>query len=124
MAPNNDPPTILLVDDDDGLRMLVDSLLEENGYRVITASNGEDAFHLFQRHPVNTIALLLTDVTMPRMSGPELAHRLRQLQPGIQVLLMSGISHEASWGFDCVAKPFAPDRLLAWVRKALRATNQ
>ncbi|HEY6525419.1 MAG TPA: PAS domain S-box protein, partial [Solirubrobacteraceae bacterium] len=82
-------PTLLLVEDEPALRMLVVTMLEEEGYLILQAGNGLDAIAVAEHHR-GDIDLLLTDVVMPRMSGPELAQKLRGLRPGLEVLFMSG----------------------------------
>jgi len=80
-------PNILLVDDNhDGL-LVRRSLLEELGYRVQIATNGEDALTLFETHPFEVV---VSDYRMPRMNGVELIHRLRVLNPNVRVVLLSG----------------------------------
>ncbi|MGH2891926.1 MAG: PAS domain S-box protein [Solirubrobacteraceae bacterium] len=111
-------PTLLLVEDEPALRMLVVTMLEEGGYVVLQAGNGLDAIALAERHRGN-IDLLLTDVVMPRLSGPELAQKLRALRPGLEVLFMSGYNdsrlvhrgvEEAN--VNLLVKPFSPDELV------------
>jgi PAS domain S-box-containing protein len=121
----DEPPerrTLLLVEDEPALRTLVVTMLEEQGYRVLQAGNGLDAIELAERHrgPLN---LLITDVVMPRLSGPELAQRLRSLRPGLEVLFMSGHndSRLVSRGVEeakvnLLVKPFTPDQLFDRVR--------
>ncbi|HTU95014.1 MAG TPA: PAS domain S-box protein [Solirubrobacteraceae bacterium] len=119
-APFPDPqrPTLLLVEDEPALRMLVVTTLEEAGYLVLQAGNGLDAIALAERHR-GDIDLLLTDVVMPRLSGPELAQKLRALRPGLEVLFMSGYNdsrlvhrgvEEAK--VNLVVKPFSPGELV------------
>ena len=81
--------TILLVEDEIALRGAVDESLREEGYNVLVAANGSDALQMAKsyQHPIQ---LLITDVIMPFMSGPELAQSLRALQPAIRVLYTSG----------------------------------
>jgi CheY-like chemotaxis protein len=118
--PAQDPhrPTLLLVEDEPALRTLVVTMLEEEGYLILQAGNGLDAIALAERHR-GDIDLLLTDVVMPRMSGPELAQRLRALRPGLEVLFMSGYndSRLVHRGVEeskvhLLVKPFSPDDLV------------
>ncbi len=81
--------TVLLVEDEPALRALAVRMLEEEGYAVLQAGNGHDAIVAAERH-AGEIDLLVTDVVMPRLSGPELAQHLRALRPGLEVLFMSG----------------------------------
>ena len=103
------------------LRKLVVTMLEEEGYLILQAGNGLDAIALAERHR-GDIDLLLTDVVMPRMSGPELAQKLRALRPGLEVLFMSGYNdsrlvhrgvEEAN--VNLLVKPFSPDDLVVKV---------
>lgn len=86
-----DPPanplakTILLVEDDEMVRQFTGDLLKESGYQVLCAANGLDAFRLFSER-TDPIHLLLTDLVMPQMNGPELARRLRRIAPELKVL--------------------------------------
>ncbi len=122
-GPPQDParPTLLLVEDEPALRTLVVTMLEEEGYLILQAGNGLDAIAVAERHR-GDIDLLLTDVVMPRMSGPELAQKLRALRPGIEVLFMSGYndSRLAHRGVEeakvnLLVKPFSPDDLVVKV---------
>jgi CheY-like chemotaxis protein len=111
-------PTLLLVEDEPALRLLVVTMLEEQGYTVLQAGNGLDAIALAERHR-GEIDLLLTDVVMPRLSGPELAQKLRALQPGLEVLFMSGYNDSRlvhrgveETKVNLLVKPFSPDELV------------
>ncbi len=81
--------TILLVDDESDVRDLARDILTAKGYRVLEAGGGEEAVRVVQSHG-EPIDLLLTDVVMPGMSGPELAAQLRGQRPEMMVLYMSG----------------------------------
>ena len=117
-------PTVLLVDDDDSLRNLLQRILEEHGYHVLPASNGPDAIGLCREfwHP---IALLLTDVEMPGMSGFELAAQALRLHPGMKVLFVSGngagqLGRAAGFNADVLAKPFETSVLIRNITQLLR----
>ena len=110
--------TILVVDDDAAICKLTKVLLEKAGYRVLNASGGEEGLEIFQRHQSH-IALLLTDVTMPRMSGLELADRVRRLHSQVRILFMSGIPQVAIRGFGFIAKPFQPSELIGRIGEVL-----
>ena len=112
--------TILVVDDDCAIRMLVKALLETEGYAVLIAADAETALKLFDS---STVALLLTDVVMPDMNGPELADQLLRREPQLPILFMSG-SEDASRGFGCVAKPFTGAGLIRRVGEVLQSTVQ
>lgn len=117
MEPDKSTQTILVVDDDRAIRMLVKTLLEVEGYSVLMADGAETAMKLYDR---STVALLLTDVVMPTINGLELADRLLQREPQLRVLFMSG-SEDASRGFGCVAKPFTGAGLIRRVGEVLES---
>ena len=118
--------TVLLVEDEKGVREVARAALEKAGYRVLEASQGQEALEVAGRHE-GPIALLLTDVVMPEMGGPELARQLRQSLPGIRVLYFSGYAAgqdaRQAAGFDApfLAKPFRPATLVDKVREVLEA---
>jgi len=86
--------TVLLVEDEDGVRQLAREYLESSGYTVIEAEDGHTAMELAKMH-TGPIHLLMTDVVMPGISGRELAERVEQMRPGIKVLYMSGYTDQA-----------------------------
>ena len=113
--------TVLAVEDEPNLRRLVARILDGAGYEVLQAADGHQALTLAQQHP-GPIDLLLTDVVMPQLSGPELARHLRRLRPHVAVLYMSGYadSRLARRGVDephvhLIHKPFEPSALLRTV---------
>jgi PAS domain S-box-containing protein len=114
--------TILLVEDQDGIRDLVREYLEKNGYTVLHAANGSEALKIASAHE-GAIQLLLSDVIMPNVGGVELAHRLSRPRPEMKVLFMSGYpDHATSNGeiFDesaeVLQKPFLLDTLARKLR--------
>ena len=115
---------ILVVDDDAGIRGLVSRILAMNGYVVIAAEDAAQALQLANQHD-GPIALLLTDVSMPRIDGPTLAGRLKLERPDLRVLYMSAHSRETvvhRLGGDPVLwKPFTPEDLLEQVQESLSA---
>ncbi|HEX2223794.1 MAG TPA: ATP-binding protein [Thermoanaerobaculia bacterium] len=117
------PLTNLLVEDEDEVRAVLRQILTGKGYRVLQASSGEEALAMSRIHR-GAIDLLLTDVTMPNMKGPELASRLLQDRPRTRVLFISGYNEESfdenSGGY--LQKPFSPQRLAATVRAILDAS--
>jgi PAS domain S-box-containing protein len=117
--------TILLVEDEDMLRGLVREMLRKAGYLVLEARQGGEALLHCERH-AGTIHMMLSDVVMPQMSGPELAERLRRLRPGMKVLFMSGYTDEAIVhhgvlrpGVAFVHKPFTAEGLAAKIQEVL-----
>ncbi|HEX7180958.1 MAG TPA: ATP-binding protein [Thermoanaerobaculia bacterium] len=114
--------TILLVEDEDEVRKVLHQILTGKGYRVIQAGSGEEALAMTRLYR-GEIHLLLSDVTMPRMRGPELASRLLGERPRTRVILMSGYNDEWMTGGEmahtCLQKPFSPQVLTQMVRAAL-----
>jgi PAS domain S-box-containing protein len=118
--------TVLFVEDEVALRDLMHRVLTKGGYRVLAAGDGLEALALVEGHP-QRIDLVVTDVIMPRMSGPELAARLRARDPGIRLLYVSGYtadqlrSAQTDLGADAtlLPKPFTSDGLLRKVREVL-----
>jgi CheY-like chemotaxis protein/two-component sensor histidine kinase len=117
--------TILLVEDETVVRDLILTILQEQGYTMLEAQQGDEALALAQQHPA-PIHLLLTDVVMPGMSGRELAEQLQQLRPELKVLFMSGYTDDAvvrhgllTAQVEFLAKPFSPLGLVAKVRLVL-----
>jgi signal transduction histidine kinase/CheY-like chemotaxis protein len=119
--------TLLLAEDEASVRRLAQRVLERAGYDVIAAENGVDALARLDAAP-RTIDLLVTDVRMPEMSGPQLLDELARRQPGVRVLYMSGYAAE-ELALDTVsaeaflAKPFSPTELLEKVQRALLAAH-
>jgi CheY-like chemotaxis protein len=93
-SPSYGKETVLVVEDEEGVRTLVRDILEQNGYTVLEASHGAQALETSERHP-GPIHLFLTDVVMPEMSGRELVQRLAILRPASKVLFMSGYTANA-----------------------------
>ena len=115
--------TILLVEDQEQLRKMVGNVLRSYGYRVLEAANPGEALLHSERY-AGPIHLLLTDVVMPGMTGPELADRLKPLRPAMVVVFMSGYSERViadrlDLAGSYLAKPFSPEGLAAKVRSVL-----
>ena len=117
--------TVLVAEDEDGVRAPVRRILLAHGYRVLEASDGPSALHIAEHHE-GKIDLLLTDVVMPGMNGGELARRLRRIRTGIRVVFMSGYSTEAvathgvlSPGAAFLQKPFSVAELVGRLREVL-----
>jgi two-component system, cell cycle sensor histidine kinase and response regulator CckA len=117
--------TILLADDDDGVRLLASAVLRASGYTVLEARDGEHALDLARAHQ-GPIHLLLSDVVMPKMGGRQLAATLVAERPGLRTLFVSGYDaepHRQSGplaGEAYLAKPFGPTVLASRVREVLR----
>jgi two-component system cell cycle sensor histidine kinase/response regulator CckA len=117
--------TVLLVEDQEGIRDLVQEFLQRKGYTVLHAVDGDDALRIAGEHK-DQIHLLVTDVVMPNIGGQELARRLTPLRPQMKVLFMSGYPEHASLGEEAVdrnvpvlLKPFLLDTLARKVRSVL-----
>jgi two-component system cell cycle sensor histidine kinase/response regulator CckA len=116
--------TILVVEDDQQVRGIAGRILREHGYRVIEAAGGEEALRAVAGEP-GPIDLLLSDVVMPGIGGPELARHLQQIQPGVRVLHMSGYTSgiggpdQGAALPELIEKPFTAAQLLARVRALL-----
>ena len=125
VARHDGSETVLLVEDEAGVRELARRMLERAGYRVLDAATGPDAEAIFAGHP-GSIDLLVTDVVMPGMSGPDLFRRLAVAQPGLKVVYISGYATEAmvrqlklDRGQPHVQKPFTADQLVSHVRAVI-----
>jgi signal transduction histidine kinase/CheY-like chemotaxis protein len=121
--------TVLLAEDDDAVRTLTRSLLESCNYTVLEAATPGAALEICRTHN-RTIHLLLTDVIMPEINGPELSRRALALRPEMRVLFMSGYAGDSAAPdgevFDAsnfIAKPFSLDALIAKVREVLDASR-
>ncbi|HXE89372.1 MAG TPA: PAS domain S-box protein [Terriglobales bacterium] len=119
--------TILLLEDDHGLRELAVRVLRSSGYTVLEAGNGEQAERVCREHS-GDIHLLLTDVVMPGQSGPEVARRLSPVRPAMKVLYISGYAPNAiveqgtlGPGAAFLHKPFTPSALLEKVQQVLES---
>jgi CheY-like chemotaxis protein len=125
-AAAGDPPcgkeTILVAEDEPGVRNYVRQILEQRGYTIVAAGNGREALAAARQYP-GEIQLLLTDVVMPQMGGVELARAFEAARPDARILCMSGYS-ERLWpgahaGHNYIQKPFTPTELLRQVRQVL-----
>lgn len=119
--------TVLLVEDDDAVRRLATTALKRFGFTVLAASAGDEALRVASENP-ETIGVVLTDVVMPGMSGPQLVAALRERFPRIKVVFMSGYTDDAVVRHGLLAadvsflqKPFTPSALAETIRRALDA---
>jgi nitrogen-specific signal transduction histidine kinase len=109
--------TILIVEDDPGIRDLSAKILSRQGYDVLTADGGDEAREISERHD-GLIDVLLSDVMMPGMNGPMVAEMLTKMRPGLKVVFMSGYTDDAvvrhavmERDVPFLQKPFTPERL-------------
>jgi two-component system cell cycle sensor histidine kinase/response regulator CckA len=115
--------TVLLVEDDNGIRLLARLALQPHGYTVLAAANGDQALEIARQH-LGTIDLLVTDIQVPGIRGPELAERIASLRLGIKVLFMSGgiAGHENLPAKAALLdKPFSIESLARKVKEMLDA---
>ena len=120
--------TILVAEDDQGTRTIVERILRHAGLNVVVARDGAEALGVVETGEVR-IDLLLTDLMMPRLTGPALAERVRALFPRLPVLFMTGYAEDTvrdlgsvSFDRDVISKPFSGDALTARVEELLRVT--
>jgi CheY-like chemotaxis protein len=132
-APRPEPleggETILVVEDQEALGEVIREGLGDLGYRVLLAGDGETALELAQRHE-GDIHLILTDVVMPQMSGPDLARRIESIRAGIKVLFMSGYTSDVlgykgamDRGIQIIEKPFTNQALARKLREVLASAD-
>ena len=123
-APNS-TATILLVEDEEGVRAVLHELLTGLGFEVLQAANGAEAMDLARGH-AGVIDLVITDMVMPVMSGQELARKLADVRPGLRILYMSAFASNiyspsalANALADYISKPFDLDTFVGKVRELL-----
>jgi CheY-like chemotaxis protein len=115
-------PTILVVDDEPGIRTMIQFELSQQGYDILTAESGAKALEILNGRTVN---LILTDMRMPQMDGLELVSRVRQILPTIPIVLMTGFVEERVRKVQeqkvsgTLNKPFTIDQLAEMVHKVL-----
>jgi two-component system, cell cycle sensor histidine kinase and response regulator CckA len=122
--------TVLVVEDEEGVRRLLRHVLESRGYQVLEAADGEQALRVY-RETDGRVQLVLTDMIMPRMGGRELALRLTEMVPDLKIVFMSGYTDdvllrtgELGRGMSFLQKPLRPETLAAKVREALDAPSR
>jgi CheY-like chemotaxis protein len=130
LAPSRQPAaSILLVEDNDNLRNLLQRTLEGAGFSVLSASDGAEAFRLCQQHD-GAINLTVSDIVMPQLNGLQLTERIRAARPEMKFLFITGFAGEfpelrelIKNGGDILEKPFLPSELMAKAEKLLNQEN-
>jgi two-component system, cell cycle sensor histidine kinase and response regulator CckA len=126
-APNSTVQTILVVDDNALVLKTVIAILGDAGFNVLSASDGGAAIQLAGER-VGAIDLLLSDIDMPQMSGPDLGERLKQDRPDLHVMLMSGGLNGnllvLNYGWAYIQKPFVGSKLVEMVTHVLNSENR
>ncbi len=124
-APRGLGETVMVAEDEDGLRTLLGRVLSGSGYQVVSARNGAEALEA-ARSRGGKVDLLLADLVMPRMNGAELAETLARMQPGLKVLFMTGHTEDAQvqerlveGDVELIHKPFTGETLLGHLRRLL-----
>jgi hypothetical protein len=127
-APLGGNETVLLVEDEAALREFLREVLEASGYSTLVASDGAEALQIADAH-AGPIAITVTDVIMPGMTGPQIVELVTQARPEMKVLYISGYSDESvvrhgliGPGRAFLSKPFGPEALLRKLRESLDAT--
>ena len=120
--------TVLIVEDEQGLRQLVAKVLQGQGYQVLEASNGREALRLFHERKDAPVDLVLTDMVMPEMSGQVMAEWLQTTHPDVRILFTSGYTDcgfvkdgEVRSDINFLAKPYTTTVLLQKVREVIDA---
>lgn len=126
ITPAKPDATILIVEDEEGVRTLTQYTLKQAGYTILTANDGKEGVEVFQKHH-DDISMVLLDMTMPRMTGEEAFREMRLIHPGVRVLLTSGYNEqEATTRFagkglaGFIQKPYRPQELLTQIRAILQ----
>ncbi len=123
----NTSETILVVDDNEAVLRTVVAILERAKFRVLSADCGSDAINLAAQTE-GTIHLLLSDVDMPEMSGPDLGETLKKTRPEIHVMLMSGGANGnllvLNYGWAFIQKPFVPAKLVQMINAVLDSPDR
>ena len=121
---------MLVVEDEPTLRHLARSVLELQGYKVLSANNGQDALHAVRDHKGSPIRLVITDVVMPQMGGKVMAEWLKTANPDLKILFTSGYTNDAitqegmlPQGVEFLPKPYTPRTLACKVREMLDALS-
>jgi DNA-binding NtrC family response regulator len=126
-SPEEKLETILVVDDSEEVLQLCVSILKGANFVVLQATNGDDAIKLSTEY-AGKIDLLLCDVKMPKMSGPDVGEILKKLRPDLHVMFMSGYSGGdmlvLNYGWAFIQKPFVPTKLVAMINVVLHTPDK
>jgi len=124
-ARSAEPRTILLIDDEQSVRSIVMKILQRASFKVLEAESGEAALKIVGSH-AGAIDLVVTDLHMPGLNGPEVVKKLATLRPGLKVLFMSGYAEHdvvaqtgVSGGANFLHKPFSGQQLTSAVKAAI-----
>lgn len=124
-APSSGTETILVIEDEPMLLELLEILLSTNGYQVLTASDGEEALRIYHER-YRDIALVLSDMGLPKLGGWEVFQRMRELNPRVRSILASGYLDQhlrsdllAAGAKDFIQKPYVPDEILKRIREVI-----
>ena len=116
---------ILIVDDEPSVRKLAGAILMRSGFRTITAADGREGIKIFEEQR-RDIKLVVSDLMMPQLDGPGMLRELRQIEPAVKCIIITGLGEEnriaeaKSAGADLILnKPFSSDQLLANVKQLL-----
>jgi two-component system, cell cycle sensor histidine kinase and response regulator CckA len=127
---NKSAGTVLVIEDEETLRMAVSRMLRKRGFEVIEAADGRTAVDLFQAHKGSIDAVLL-DLTLPHLSGREVLGELRQMRPGVKVIVTTAYNEgsawkrlygQQAWGF--LRKPYDVSELVELLREACERGRQ
>jgi DNA-binding NtrC family response regulator len=120
--------TILVVDDNEAVLDLVVTVLQRANFRVLSSDSGPHAIELCERTD-ETIHMLLSDIDMPEMSGPDLGQALKKSRPSMHVMLMAGGAGQGNllvlnYGWAYIQKPFVPVKLVKMVTEVLHSPDR
>jgi CheY-like chemotaxis protein len=125
-APRGEGQTILVVDDEPSVRLVLRTALERAGYQVLPATNGREAVDVFRSRPAGSIAAVIIDMMMPVMGGLPAIHELVKLNPNVRIIAASGIPDNETAAKAAgrqvrqfLGKPFSTDKLLRVVRQVV-----
>ena len=118
--------TVLIVEDEDILRMLLQTMLEEHGFTVIAATDGEEAIEMFKQHK-DEVGVILSDLGLPKLGGWDAFLKMKEIQPDLQGILASGYFEESvkeeiikSGANNFIQKPYNPPEIVAMLQDILR----